>query len=66
MKLSVTVCSVVGDVKTAYYPNPYLVPTNAEMSLLSDRCVIVTAFPVAFARFVHTAAMFCFLLCRAS
>jgi len=61
MKLSVTLCSVVGEIRTMYFPNSYLVPANVEMLLLPDDHVIVTAFLVFFF-YVHSTALFCFVV----
>jgi hypothetical protein len=48
MKLSVTLCGVVGEVRTVHYTNSYLGPADVEMLLLSDDHVIITAFLVVF------------------
>jgi hypothetical protein len=48
MKFSVTLCGVVGEVRTARYPNSYLRPANVEMLLLYNDRVIITAFLVVF------------------
>jgi hypothetical protein len=66
MKLSETLCGVVGEVRAVYYLDSYLGPANVEMSLLSNFHVIIRAFLVGFAGFERTTAMFCFLLCLAS
>jgi hypothetical protein len=56
----------LGEVRTVYYPNSYLVPPNVEISLLSDYHVIVTAFLVAFGGLESTTAVICCLLCLSS
>jgi len=48
MKLSVTLCGVVGDVRTVYCPDSYLGPANVEMLLLSDDHVIIKSFSSGF------------------
>jgi hypothetical protein len=55
--------SVTGEIRTVYYSNSYLVPTNAETLLQSDDRLIVTAFLVASAQFEHTTALHCTVLC---
>jgi hypothetical protein len=61
MKLLVTSCGVVGEVRTVYYPNSYLGPANVEMTLLSDEHAIITAFLVFFfSGFERTIAVFAF------
>jgi len=61
MKLSVTLCGVVGEVRTVYYPNSYLSPAHVEMLLLSDDHVTITAFLVVFffwVRAYHCSVLF--------